>query len=168
MTDEILKKIYEIRRNSKYFDEYKSVCEGTEKIYNLVWEQVLRRAFLYNERIIYVSMGYSGPLTDLREKPYSRYYKEYFKLDNNLVNNVYWFSLDEDCKKEIIFCAKTFFIMEDLKDKLEQDGFTQIEFSNYFGGVKCAMHREKLNEFIALAEEKYSQTETLRRNLQKE
>lgn len=173
MTDEILKEIYKMKQSSKYLTEeeaiakykeqYVGVCEGTEKLYNLVWKYILEKAFLNNEKFIYVGIGHSGPLSDLyRDFHNFYYYNKYFELDKNMAKNIYWFSLDEDCQDKI------FFIMEDLKDKLEQDGFTHVDFSLPTVGVTSEINREKLNEFIALAEEKYKPEETLRRNLQKE
>ena len=158
MTDEILKKIYEIRRNSKYFDEYKSVCEGTEKIYNLVWNQILEKAFLNNERFIYVNIGHSSSLTNLRHLSDDPRYKNYFKLHDSLTKDIWWFSFDI-YDENIIF-----FVMDDLKEKLVNDGLQIPDQPPY--GVRFFISKEKLNEFIALAEEKYSTTKTLRRNLQ--
>lgn len=170
MTDEILKEIYELKQSSeyltkeeaitKYIEEYKIVCEGTEKIYNLIWKQVLESAFIDNARYMYVNIGHSGPLTDLYDLLDHPRYKNYFKLHNNLTKDIWWFSLDEDDKNKI------FFVMDDLTKKLESEGFTNIDFSNPLYGARCVMKREKLNEFITLAEEKYSTTETLRRSLQ--
>ena len=175
MTDEILKEIYKMKQSSKYLteeeaiakykEEYTGVCEGTEKLYNIIWKYILEKAFLNNEKFIYVGIGHSGPLSDLYEDLYNfYYYKKYFELDKNMAKNIYWFSLDEDCQDKI------FFIVEDIKEKLESDGFTHVDLSRLdgIGGIRCVMSREKLNEFIVLAEKKYKPEETLRRNLQKE
>ena len=64
MNDEILKELYDMKQKSdhlteeaitKYKEEYKYVCEGTEKLYNLIWKQVIEKAIYNSEKPIYNS-----------------------------------------------------------------------------------------------------------------